>query len=177
MTLTPVTSTEMDRLFAVMPGDSATRVLSFVDALGVFAAASDKQAAARAMAARLVPLGYKGLSYKSLMRKLDDFRREGVWSLVPAKYRREEVRGLAANEEFVEHWQGLVLENRRKMRPAWKRLIREFAAGVAVPGVGTWRDMYLKERGYFPAEELTTLRKLCSRSHYLTKHCLSLYYH
>ncbi len=150
MTLTPVTSTEMDRLFAVMPGDSATRVLSFVDALGVFAAASDKQAAARAMAARLVPLGYKGLSYKSLMRKLDDFRREGVWSLVPAKYRREEVRGLAANEEFVEHWQGLVLENRRKMKPAWKRLIREFSAGVAVPGVGTWRDMYLKERGYFP---------------------------
>ena len=150
--LAAVTAAEMDRLFAVMPGDAATRILSFADALAVFAAASDKTAAAQAMAARLAPLGYKGLSLKSLYRKLDDFRREGVWSLVPAKYRREETRGVAANAEFLEHWQGLVLENRRKMRPAWRRLVREFCSGVAVPGVGTWRDLYLAERGYMPGE-------------------------
>ena len=149
--LPPVTSTEMDRLFAMMPGDEATRVLSFVDALAVFAAASDKASAARAMAARLSPMGYKGLSLKSLYRKLEDFRREGVWSLVPAKWRRAEIRGLAANSEFVDFWQGLVLENRRKMRPAWRRLLRDFAAGVEIPGVGTWREMYLAERGYYPA--------------------------
>ena len=148
--LAPVTSADMDRLFAVMPGDQATRILSFADALGVFAAAGDKRAAAAAMAARLAPLGYRGLSLKSLYRKLDDFRRDGVWSLVPAKYRRAQVRGLAANEAFVEHWQGLVLENRRKMRPAWRRLVRDFAAGVAVPGVGTWQELYLAERGYLP---------------------------
>lgn len=150
--ISQITSAEMDRLFAVVPGDQATRILSFVDALGVFAAASDKRAAAAAMAARLAPLGYKGLSLKSLYRKLDDFKREGMWSLVPAKYRRGEIKGLAANQEFVEHWQGLVLENRRKMKPAWKRLIRDFSAGVAIPGVGTWRELYMKERGYFPAE-------------------------
>ena len=48
--LAPVTSADMDRLFAVMPGDQATRILSFADALGVFAAAGDKRAAAAAMA-------------------------------------------------------------------------------------------------------------------------------
>ena len=148
--LSAVSAAEMDRLFAVMPGDAATRILSFADALAVFAAASDKAAAAQAMAARLLPLGYKGLSLKSLYRKLDDFRREGVWSLVPAKYRREETRGIATNGEFIQHWHGLVLENRRKMRPAWRRLVREFCSGVAVPGVGTWRDLYLAERGYMP---------------------------
>ena len=151
-TIATITSTEMDRLFATVPGDAATRILSFADALAVFAAAADKPAAARAMSARLSPLGYKGLSYKSLMRKLDDFRRDGVWSLVPAKYRRDELRGIASNDALIEHWQGIVLENRRKMRPAWRRLIRDFAAGVEIPGIGTWREMYLKERGYYPSE-------------------------
>ena len=101
-----ITTCEMDRLFAVMPSDDAQRVMSFVDALKVFEAAADKRAAARAMAARLSPLGYKGLSYQSLMRKLADLKAEGVWALVPAKYRREEVRGVVRNAEFVEYWQG-----------------------------------------------------------------------
>ncbi len=149
--LLPITSAEMDRLFAVMPGPEATRILSFADALGVFAAARDKAAAARAMAARLGPLGYKGLSLKSLYRKLDDVRREGIWSLVPAKYKREAVAGIASNAEFVAHWQRLVLENRRKMRPAWRRLLKDFCGGAAVPGVGTWRELYLKERGFLPS--------------------------
>ena len=119
--LSPITTAEIDRLFTVMPGDAATRILSFADALAVFAQARDKKSAAAAMSARLEPLGFKGLSLKSLYRKLDDFRNEGVWSLVPAKYKRESVRGIVANEAFVEHWQALVLENRRKMRPAWRR--------------------------------------------------------
>ena len=149
--LSPITTAEIDRLFAVMPGDAATKILSFADALAVFAQASDKKAAAAAMSARLAPLGYKGLSLKSLYRKLDDFRREGVWSLVPCKYRRAGVRGLVANEAFVEHWQTLVLENRRKMRPAWRRLLCDFCAGVEIPGVGTWRDVYLQLRGFMPS--------------------------
>ena len=102
------------------------------------------------MAARLAPLGYKGLSYQSLMRKLADLNKEGVWALVPAKYRREEVRGVIRNEPFVEHWQSLCLDNRRKVAPAWRQLLREFAAGVAVPGVGTWREVYFRRRGYMP---------------------------
>ena len=150
--LSPITSAEIDRLFAVMPGEAATRILSFADALAVFAQARDKKAAAAAMAARLEPLGFKGLSLKSLYRKLDDFRNEGVWSLVPGKYKRENVRGIVANEAFVEYWQTLVLENRRKMRPAWRRLVREFCAGVEIPGVGTWRDVYLRLRGFLPSK-------------------------
>lgn len=147
-----ITSAEVDRLFAAMPGDEATRLLSFADALAVFAASRDKAAAARAMAARLLPLGYKGLSLKSLYRKLDDFRREGVWSLVPAKYKHEAAAGIAANAPFLAHWQALVLSNRRKMRPAWKQLVRAFCGGAAVPGFGTWRELYLKERGFLAAQ-------------------------
>ena len=150
--LSPVTTAEVDRLFAIMPGTEATRVLSFADALAVFAAAKDKKAAAKAMAARLLPLGYAGLSLKSLYRKLELFRAEGVWSLVPAKYRREDVAGVAANADFIAHWQGLVLANRRKMRPAWRRLIKDFSAGASIPGVGTWRELYMRERGYLPAQ-------------------------
>lgn len=146
------TSAELDRLFAAMPGDEAARVLSLADALRAFADAPDRAAAARALAPRLAPLGFRGLSLKSLYRKLDEFRAEGVWALVPAKYRRGEARGVAANAAFLDHWHGLVLENRRKLRPAWRRLLREFAAGAAVPGVGTWREMYLAARGHLPAE-------------------------
>ena len=149
--LAPITTAEIDRLFAVMPGDEATRILSFVDALSVFAEARDKKAAAAAMSARLSPLGYTGLSLKRLYRKLDEFEREGVWSLVPGKYKRENVRGLVTNERFVEHWQTLILENRRKIKPAWKQLVRDFCGGVDIPGVGTWRDMYLNLRGFYPS--------------------------
>ena len=148
----PTTSAaEIDRLFAAMPGDEAARVLSLRDALLAFGAAPDRAAAARALSARLAPLGLGGLSLKSLYRKLDGLRREGVWALVPAKYRRDGARGVAANAAFLGHWHGLVLENRRKLRPAWRRLLREFAAGAEVPGVGTWRDLYLAERGHLPA--------------------------
>ena len=148
--MAPVTSAEMDRIFAVMPSEAANRILSFVDALAVFAEAADKAAAARAMSARLAPLGYKGLSLKSLYRKLDDFRTGGVWSLVPAKYKREEIAGIAGNKDFLEYWHALVLENRRKMKPAWRKLVREFSTGAEIPGIGTWRELYLKERGYMP---------------------------
>lgn len=150
--LLPITSAEMDRIFAVMPGDEATRIVSFLDALEVFARAADKRAAAAAMAARLAPLGYRGLSLPSLYRKLADVRREGPFALVPGRYRRDAGRGIAANAEFVEHWRALVLENRRKTAPAWRRLVRDFCAGIEIPGAGTWRDLYLRLYGHFPAE-------------------------
>ncbi|MBQ6923732.1 MAG: hypothetical protein IJQ73_03740, partial [Kiritimatiellae bacterium] len=76
---------EIDRLFASMPGDEATRVLAFADALRAFEAAADKNAAALAIRERFAPLGLKGLSVPSLNRKLADFRAAGVWALVPAK--------------------------------------------------------------------------------------------
>lgn len=151
--LLPVpTTAELDRLFASMPGREASRVIAFKNALVVFGAAKDKAAAARAMAARLAPLGYAGLSLKSLYRKLATYRAEGIWGLVPPKYKKENTAGIAANAAFVEYWQTLCLENRRKVRPAWRRLLRDFAAGADIPGIGTWREMYLEEHGYLPAQ-------------------------
>lgn len=146
------TSAEIDRLFGVMPGRDASLVLAFADALLVFERASDKASAARAIAERFAPMGLRGLTLPSLYRKLADYRAGGVWSLVPAKWRREARGGMAANAEFVGHWQGLCLGNRRKVRPAWRRLVEGFCGGAEVPGVGTWRDLYLKEFGLLPAE-------------------------
>ena len=144
---------EIDRLFASMPGDEATRVLAFADALRAFEAAADKEAAALAIRGRFAPLGLKGLSAPSLYRKLADFRRAGIWALVPAKWRREGARGTAANPEFLEHWQALALSNRRRgVRAAWASLVSDFCSGAEIPGVGTWRDRYLAERGFLPAE-------------------------
>lgn len=151
--LQPVTTAEIDSLFANLPGDEATRVLSFADALGVFARSSDKRAAARAMAVRLLPLGFKGLSYKSLMRKLNDFRSGGAWSLVSAKYRNAKAVGLVGNTAFIEYWQTLCGDNRRKVHAAWQTLIRNFTLGDEIPGIGTWRDVYQKQRGFMPTSD------------------------
>ena len=144
-----VSAADVDALFASMPAGEARRALRLADALEAFGRSADKRAAAASLAAAF---GARGASYPSLMRKLALYRREGVWALAPAKYRRAAAAGVAGNAAFAGHWRALVLENRRKMRPAWRRLIREFAAGEAVPGVGTWRDLYLKLRGYAPSE-------------------------
>jgi len=75
-----ISAEEIDRLFQIMPGEEATRTMAFADALGVFARASDKAAAARVIAARFAPLGLKGLSLPSLYRKLADFRARRIWA-------------------------------------------------------------------------------------------------
>ena len=148
-----LTPAEIDRLFTIMPGEEATRYMAFCRALDIFKAASDKAAAAAAIAARFGHMGLGGLSVPSLYRKCQLKDGGGVLALVPAKWRREWEKGMASNAEFVDHWRGLVLENRRgKLRPAWSKLIRAFCSGAEIPGVGTWREMYLKEHGRLPAE-------------------------
>ena len=57
-----ITKVEIDEIIKMLPSDEAQRVLSFIDALKVFDRATDKKRCAAEMAARLEPLGYKGLS-------------------------------------------------------------------------------------------------------------------
>ena len=144
---------DSESLFRLMPSEKAAATLELAAALKVFALAVDKAACAAEIARRFAPLGMKGLSAKSLYRKWQDFRREGVLALVDARTRRLASGGLAGNAEFLECWHALVLENRRKMRPAWSKLLRQFCReGRSVPGIGTWRDLYLERFGVSPAE-------------------------
>lgn len=147
-----ITKVEIDEMLKMLPSDEAQRVLSFIDALKVFDRAEDKKRCAAEIAVRLAPLGYRGLSLKSLYRKLDQFRAIGVWACVDRRVaRRVSAQGLAANKLLVQEWQKRVLSCRRKVKPAWRGLIADLTSGVAIPGVGTWRELYATVYGYRPA--------------------------
>lgn len=147
-----ITKVEIDEIIKMLPSDEAQRVLSFIDALKVFDRAADKKRCAAEMAARLGPLGYKGLSLQSLYRKLDQFKAVGVWACVDRRVaRRVMAQGIAANTALVQEWQRRVLSCRRKVKPAWRGLIADLVNNVNIPGVGTWRDLYLTVYGYSPS--------------------------
>ncbi len=149
-----ITKVEIDELMKLLPSDEAQRTLSFIDALKVFDRATDKKRCAAEIAARLEPLGYKGLSLKSLYRKLDQFKAVGVWACVDRRVaRRVSAQGIVANRLFVEAWQARCLLNRRKVKPAWRALMLDLVNGVTIPGVGTWRELYAATYGYRPAED------------------------
>ena len=148
-----ISKVEIDSLLKLLPSDEAQRTLSLIDALKVFDRSSDKKRCAVEIAARLAPLGYKGLSLKSLYRKLDQFRAVGVWACVDRRVaRRVTAQGIAANRALVEEWHARVLSNRRKIKPAWRELLADLAGEVTIPGVGTWKDLYQSVYGYRPAE-------------------------
>lgn len=148
-----ISKVEIDSLLKLLPSDEAQRTLSLIDALKVFDRSSDKKRCAVEIAARLAPLGYKGLSLKSLYRKLDQFRAVGVWACVDRRVaRRVTAQGIAANRALVEEWHARVLSNRRKIKPAWRELLADLAGEVTIQGVGTWKDLYQSVYGYRPAE-------------------------
>ena len=147
-----VSKVEIDEMLKMLPSDEAQRVLSFIDCLKVFDRASDRKRCAAEIAARLEPIGYKGLSLKSLYRKLNEFKAIGVWACVDRRVaRRVSAQGLLANTLLVQEWQRRVLSCRRKVKPAWRALIFDLVGGVAIPGVGTWRELYAAIYGYRPA--------------------------
>ena len=148
-----ISKADIDTLLKLLPSEEARRTLSLVDALKVFDRSADKKRCAVEIAARLEPLGYKGLSLKSLYRKLDQFRAVGVWACVDRRVAlRVTAQGLAANRALVEEWHARVLSNRRKITPAWRELLADLAGEVTIPGVGTWKDLYQSVYGYRPAE-------------------------
>lgn len=149
-----VSKVDVDELLKMLPSDEAQRVLSFIDSLKVFDRAIDKKRCADEIAVRLAPLGYTGISLKSLYRKLSQFKTVGVWACVDRRIaRRISAQGMAANTLLVQEWQKRVLSCRRKVKPAWRGLIADLAAGVAIPGVGTWRELYAATYGYMPAAD------------------------
>ena len=141
---------DVEALFRLLPAAKAQRVIAFAEALKVFGEATDKARAAAEISRRFAPMGLKGLSAKSLYRKYQDVAFGGILMLVDPRTRRL-AAGNGLNEEFKEYWHSIVLANRRKMRPAWGELLRRLSSGVEIPGVGTWKDLYLRVFGYQPS--------------------------
>ncbi len=74
-----------------------------------------------------------GVSFATARRKYDAFMRDGWRGLVNrAKCRDGEA---SLHPETVTYWQQLCVENQRKCRPAYRKLVREFHAGAPIPGV------------------------------------------
>jgi hypothetical protein len=138
-----------------LPHREAQSVKAMLAAMAEFASAEDKAAAASRIAARLEPLGVRGLSVKTLYRKAAEMAKHGWRGAVDGRtLRKLEVAGLGGNAEFVAQWHCLVAGNQRKTAPVYRRLVEQIAHGETIPGVGTWRDMWQREHlGETPPSE------------------------
>lgn len=92
-----------------------------------------------------------GISVPSLYRKCKLWKESGsVLALADRRAMRAvSACGLASNTEFVQFWQSLCCENKRKTAPARRKLFAILVSGERIPGVGTWRDVYAQEHGGF----------------------------
>jgi len=140
-----------------LPHGDAAGVKALAAALERFGAASDKTAEAAQIALELAPLGVRGLSAKSLYRKLAAYRRRGWAALCDGRALRSNAgedgnAGPATRREFTEWWAQQVTANQRKCAPAYRRLFDRLAAGESIPGYGTWADIWRAERGGTPPD-------------------------
>jgi len=116
----------------------ALRVLSRIDST-----AKGVQARIRTEARALH--GKRGFSVASINRKRSLYKdSRGDWRVLVDGARAPQFAGPTLPPEFVEFWKGLVDENHRKCRPAWRKLVRLWHAGEPVPGYGAWPEWFLK---------------------------------
>ena len=74
-----------------------------------------------------------GVSLATARRKHDDWRRDGSWRALVNRAKVPEARGL--DDEFIAYWQSLCQQYQRKSKPAHREFIRQFRAGVPIPGI------------------------------------------
>ena len=74
-----------------------------------------------------------GCSVQTATRKYYDWRRNRDWRVLVNRSKVPEERGLAP--EFVEYWKGLCQQNGRKYAPAYREFVRQFKAGLPIPGL------------------------------------------
>lgn len=104
--------------------------------------APQKKAAYERLATEL--RGYHGLSASTLKRDFRAFRASGYdWRvLVPDYNRPDKVRARGLPAEFLTEWRRRAENNQRCAAPAYRDLLRDWKAGVSIPGYGTWREWY-----------------------------------
>jgi hypothetical protein len=134
-----------------LPYDEARATKELISAMQEFVVADDKKRCALDIAARLKPLGVRGLSLKSLYRKAAAVQQSGWRGVVDGRtLRKLERTGIAANEEFVAHWHTLVAGNQRKTAPAWRALLNAINRGETIPGLGNWQKIWMEENSGTP---------------------------
>ena len=149
-------SDEIRRLHELLPPGEAAKVKALAEGISLFLRAKDKAAAVRIVSQRLAALGVRGVSAPSLYRKAAAWRRGGICALVDGRAaRKAPALALSGNRAFLAHWHDLVCSNRRATRPAWSALVSQLRAGVSIPGVGTWREVWAAENGgYAPPPDM-----------------------
>ena len=131
-----------------LPYKEAVAVKSLLKAMVEFTQATDKAVAASRIASRLEPMGVRGLSLKSLYRKAEAVALHGWRGAVDGRtLRKLDKAGLGSNRDFVDYWQTLIAGNQRKTAPAYRKLIEAINRGETIPGLGTWRDIWMAEHG------------------------------
>lgn len=88
---------------------------------------------------------YVGFSRQNILRRYYAYKQTGDWhSLVnAAKLPRDEMR---LPPEFVAEWQKRCMANQRKMKPAYRELIRDWRRGESIPGYGVWQEYWSAAR-------------------------------
>jgi len=88
--------------------------------------------------------GRRGFSPASINRKRALYRDSlGDWRVLVDGARAPSIAAPTLPPEFVEYWKSLVDENHRKIKPAWRKLLRLWQAGESVPGYGNWTEWFL----------------------------------
>ena len=123
MTLARLTTADLSE-FQRLPADVRADVERWVAELSNVT--KPIQAALARIAERL------GVSPKTARRKYDALRKGDWRALIDGRAVPEE-RTLSA--DFVEHWRELCRQNKRKCKPAWRALVRQFKAGEPIPGL------------------------------------------
>lgn len=88
--------------------------------------------------------GRRGFSGTSLLRKYYLWKSAGCdWRVLVDQSRVRADQNSKQPAEFISFWQSLIDENHRKIKPAWRKLIRLWRAGEAIPGYGRWTEWFL----------------------------------
>jgi hypothetical protein len=78
-----------------------------------------------------------GVSYQTARRKYDAWRANGITGLVNNSIHPDFAKGDATQiqPDTIQYYRRLCIENGRKCRPAFRRLVREYFSGADIPGL------------------------------------------
>ena len=147
--LDPHSPEDLHDVHTMLGAEDVERLKLKAAALRRFIRAKDKRAAAEEIR-RTCGSKLKGISLPSLYRMADKYAASGcsLRSLMDGRMvRRLQSGGLAGNKEFLAYWHELCLRNKRATAPAYRELFYRLKAGEAIPGFGTWQDIFSAERG------------------------------
>ena len=133
--MTELTIPQNDMIsYAALPDAVKSDVAVWIDVLRVVNASVAEGCALTEVIAQQAQrmVHRRGFSAVNIARKWRAVRRGGWRGLVNGAKLSGSAKGLP--DEFIEHWRGLCERNQRKCKPAHRRLIADWRAGLPIPG-------------------------------------------